>query len=1200
MRHTGELPKGTFGYGHACEAMLMSGERDFRPVTRACWDVSSRLADLDAAGVDMQLISATPILFQWSRPAEVAVDVARHFNNAALEMCEGSGGRLRAICQVPLQDVDAACRELERATTCGHVGVHIGNHVGTKDLDDAGLITFLQRCAELDAPVLVHPWDMDPLNGRLDHYMMGWTVGMPLETHLSITSMILGGAFDALPRSLRLCFAHGGGAFAFLLGRLENAWHERSLARGKSLHPPSHYLDRFSVDSAVFDDRALRLLVDTLGAERVMLGSDYPFPLGEQRIGELVRTCPTLSASERDAILGGNAATFFGVAAEGVSRRAAAEAAAVEAAAAAEGRARFLRKRHRAMARAPPHSPTHSPLDGSVLRPEEIARWTPGQAVPPAPLSPPAPPSPLPPRPNHLAYGSVPAFGLRSAAPLPGMGAASVARALGTHASAHPFRHRHRRRSYATATAPSSASSPARAYSAAVLSTGHRADATWFDDALLSAAEGAGAKAAEAPSSSAAGWVNVCNHVAGAPTDASGGAVLPLIDAVTGRPRGSVPASAAADVDAAVSAAARALRDGPWASASAAERAAVLHRAAALVEAEADAFAAAESADTGKPLRLARLVDVPRAVANLRFFAGLVEHASPGPARHGGGMDRGGGADDALNYVVRKPVGVVGLVTPWNLPLYLLSWKLAPALAMGNTVVAKPSELTPTTASMLSELLTRAGLPPGVFNVVHGTGADAGAALCAHPEVAALSFTGGTATGAAVAAAVAPRFAKLSLELGGQNALVVFADCDFDATVDGAVRASFLNSGQICLCASRVLVERTADGFYERFATAFAERTRALRVGHPLDETTDLGPLISAAQLERVSAHVGSALERGAGGVVALSGGPGDARAADAARAHGHGHWCAPTVLDGCAPGDAIAQEEVFGPVVTLHPFESAAEAVELANGTRYGLAASVWTSDLRRAHSIAHALDAGTVWVNAWLHRQLHMPFGGLKASGVAREGGEASLDFYSEASTVCVKLGDTRPPPMPGLRGGGGGGGAILGRGPRRGLHTTAATAAAAPSGYVGSAPRPMGAYAHARRVGDLLFLAGLGPRDAATDTVPGGPIEAADGSRADYDAAAQTRACISNVREVLRAHGLGLDAVVDVQCFLVDMKRDFAAFNAEYAAAFGALDAPPTRTTMEVAELPPGGRIAVELKVIATCAAAAGATPGAPRPS
>ena len=251
MRHRGELPPGTFGYGRECSAMLMSGDQDFRPVTKACWDVDARLADLDAASIDIQLISATPILFQWDRPGPVALDVARHFNDAALELCEGSRGRLRALCQVPLQDVNLACYEVERAMASGHVGVHIGNHVGNRDLDDDGLVAFLQHCADIGAPLLVHPWDMDPLSGRTKQYMMGWTVGMPMETHLSIASMVLGGAFDRLPRSLKICFAHGGGAFPYLIGRLENAWHERSIARGKSLHPPSAYLDRFSVDSAV-------------------------------------------------------------------------------------------------------------------------------------------------------------------------------------------------------------------------------------------------------------------------------------------------------------------------------------------------------------------------------------------------------------------------------------------------------------------------------------------------------------------------------------------------------------------------------------------------------------------------------------------------------------------------------------------------------------------------------------------------------------------------------------------------------------------------------------------------------------------------------------------------------------------------------------------------------------------------------------
>lgn len=313
MRHSGPLPTGTLGYDRTCSAMLMSGGDDFRPVTNACWDVRARLDDLDRFGVHSQIISATPILFQWDRPRKASVYVARHFNDAALEMCSASHGRLHALCQVPLNDVDDACLELERSMANGHVGVQIGNHIGAKDLDDEGIVTFLQHAAALDAAVFVHPWDMDPLSGRLARHMMGWTVGMPMETHLSIVSMILGGAFDRLPESLRICFAHGGGAFPYLLGRLENAWHQRSIARGSSMHPPSHYLDRFSVDSAVFDERALRLLVQTMGPHRVMLGSDYPFPLGEQDIGALVRGCGHLSDVERRMILGGNAASFFGV-----------------------------------------------------------------------------------------------------------------------------------------------------------------------------------------------------------------------------------------------------------------------------------------------------------------------------------------------------------------------------------------------------------------------------------------------------------------------------------------------------------------------------------------------------------------------------------------------------------------------------------------------------------------------------------------------------------------------------------------------------------------------------------------------------------------------------------------------------------------------------------------------------------------------
>lgn len=294
------------------KAMIMVGDREFRPIYAACWVPRPRLAEMDRDGVQLQILCATPVLFAYMRPAEQALECAHIFNDAALEICSRGKGRLRALCQVPLQDTEAACRELTRCMIAGHIGVQIGNHVGDRDLDDAGIVEFLAHCAAEGAPVLVHPWDM--LGGvRTARHMMGWTVSMLAETQLSIVSMILGGAFDRLPRSLKICFAHGGGSFAFLLGRIENAWYNRDVARGLSRFPPSHYLDRFSVDSAVFDERALRLLVDVMGKEHVMLGSDYPFPLGELRVGKLVRETRLLSEAERTAILGENAAAFFGV-----------------------------------------------------------------------------------------------------------------------------------------------------------------------------------------------------------------------------------------------------------------------------------------------------------------------------------------------------------------------------------------------------------------------------------------------------------------------------------------------------------------------------------------------------------------------------------------------------------------------------------------------------------------------------------------------------------------------------------------------------------------------------------------------------------------------------------------------------------------------------------------------------------------------
>lgn len=292
------------------KAMVMVGSKEFRPIYSACWDPAKRLEEMDRDGVDLQILCATPVLFAYMRPAEHALECARIFNDAALELCARGKGRLHALCQVPLQNTDAACRELSRCMQAGHVGVQIGNHVGDLDLDDAGIVKFLAHCAAEGAPVLVHPWDM--LGGaRTARHMMGWTVSMPAETQLSIVAMILGGAFDRLPKSLKICFAHGGGSFAFLLGRLENAWHNRDLARGAAQFPPSHYLDRFSVDSAVFDERALRLLVEVMGEERVMLGSDYPFPLGELQVGRLAREARCLGEAARTKILGGNAEHFF-------------------------------------------------------------------------------------------------------------------------------------------------------------------------------------------------------------------------------------------------------------------------------------------------------------------------------------------------------------------------------------------------------------------------------------------------------------------------------------------------------------------------------------------------------------------------------------------------------------------------------------------------------------------------------------------------------------------------------------------------------------------------------------------------------------------------------------------------------------------------------------------------------------------------
>jgi aminomuconate-semialdehyde/2-hydroxymuconate-6-semialdehyde dehydrogenase len=407
------------------------------------------------------------------------------------------------------------------------------------------------------------------------------------------------------------------------------------------------------------------------------------------------------------------------------------------------------------------------------------------------------------------------------------------------------------------------------------------------------------------------------------------------------------------------------------------------------IDARLDELALAETTDGGKPLRRSRTVEIPRAAANFRFFAAAAQTFHSEAYR----------TDNlALNYTLRQPRGVAGLLSPWNLPLYLFTWKVAPALATGNTVVAKPSELTPTTAHLLTEICQEVGLPPGVFNVVHGYGHKAGAALVAHPSVPTISFTGGTAVGAEIAKAAAPLFKKLTLELGGKNPNIMFADADLDEVLQTSVRSAFDNQGEICLCGSRIFVE---EPLYASFVERFTEATRRLKVGDPLDPATDQGALICDRHLDRVMSYIKLAREEG--GRVLCGGGPPPA-AAIGERCKS-GAFLEPTVIVDLAPGCRVNQEEIFGPVVTISPFKSEEEVVYHANSAPFGLSASLWTRDLGRAHRLAERLECGTVWVNCWLLRDLRTPFGGVKQSGLGREGGDEAMRFFTEPKTVCIK---------------------------------------------------------------------------------------------------------------------------------------------------------------------------------------------------
>lgn len=489
--------------------------------------------------------------------------------------------------------------------------------------------------------------------------------------------------------------------------------------------------------------------------------------------------------------------------------------------------------------------------------------------------------------------------------------------------------------------------------------------------------------------------LTLSNFIDGQLRSPIGGAYIESVEPATGRAFARVPASDARDVDAAVEAATRAFP--VWAATPAATRSAMLLRLAELIDANLDALAQAESQDSGKPVSVARSVDIPRSAANLRYFATAILHTQGEMHDFDGGGVPGG--VPALNYTLRRPRGVAGCISPWNLPLYLLTWKIAPALATGNTVVAKPSEVTPLTASLLADLSVRAGLPAGVFNIVHGSGSDAGAALVKHERVPTVTFTGSTGVGRWIGQTCGEMLKRVSLELGGKNPFVVFADADVESAIDHAARAAFSNQGQICLCGSRLLVERSV---FDRVRDGVVARAKALRIGDPAEEHTQFGALVSAAHLAKVGAMVDEA--RGLGGSV-FCGGTRVAPSALPERCHG-GYFYEPTVIGGLDPACRVEQEEVFGPVVTMQPFDDEAHALALANGTAYGLAATLFTRDVERAHRVSASLRAGIVWVNCWMVRDLRTPFGGVGQSGVGREGGLEAIRFFTEPKNVCVRM--------------------------------------------------------------------------------------------------------------------------------------------------------------------------------------------------
>ena len=477
----------------------------------------------------------------------------------------------------------------------------------------------------------------------------------------------------------------------------------------------------------------------------------------------------------------------------------------------------------------------------------------------------------------------------------------------------------------------------------------------------------------------------ILNYIDGELNTPTSNQYLDNYDPSTGAVYSLIPDSDEHDVNKAIDAAREAFAG--WSSLAVEKRSSFLQRIAELIDRDLEALALAESIDSGKTVALAKSLDIPRASANMRFFAtGAIHFASEA---HVTGVE-------AVNYTLRTPVGVAGCISPWNLPLYLLTWKIAPALAAGCTVVAKPSELSPMTAFLFSKLCIEAGLPNGVLNIVHGLGTKAGQAIVEHPDVKAISFTGGTVTGKKIATTAAPLFKRLSLELGGKNPTIVFADCDIEQAISTSIQSSFSNQGEICLCGSRVFVEQK---LYKRFVDEFVARTKKLHIGDPLDAKTNIGALISEMHMNKVLAYINLAKQEGGsiltgGNRIKLNGRCGD------------GYFVEPTVITGLSQQCRTNQEEIFGPVVTIEPFHTEADAINAANSTPYGLSASLWTENLKRAHRVSAEIKSGIIWVNCWLFRDLRTPFGGMKQSGVGREGGWEALKFFTDAKNICIRM--------------------------------------------------------------------------------------------------------------------------------------------------------------------------------------------------